>query len=111
MRPDRNSGIITDMKANIHPAYFPDARVVCACGNTFTTGSTKQQIRVEICAKCHPFYTGAQKFVDTVGKIEKFQSRQKAAVAKQAVVKQKKEKKQEEDNRPKTLREMLMNAK
>lgn len=99
------------MKANIHPTYYPNATVVCACGNTFTTGSTKQQIRVEICAKCHPFYTGAQKFVDTVGKIEKFQAKQKAAAVKQAVVKQKVAKKQEEDNRPKTLREMLMQAK
>ncbi len=99
------------MKQGIHPVYYSDAQVVCACGHTFTTGSTKQQIRVEICAKCHPFYTGAQKFVDTVGKIEKFQTRQKAAAAKQAVAKQKVAKKQEEENRPKTLREMLMNAK
>ncbi len=99
------------MKANIHPAYFPDAQVVCACGNTFTTGSTKQQIRVEICAKCHPFYTGAQKFVDTVGKIEKFQTQVKAAAAKQATVKAKKVQKQEDDRRPKTLREMLQATK
>lgn len=95
------------MKANIHPTYFTDAQVVCACGNTFTTGSTKQQIRVEICSKCHPFYTGTQKFVDTVGKIERFQAKQKAAASKQAVAKQKVQKKQEDDNRPKTLREML----
>ena len=99
------------MKANIHPAYFPDAQVVCACGNTFTIGSTKQQIRVEICAKCHPFYTGAQKFVDTVGKIEKFQTQVKAAAAKQATVKAKKVQKQEDDRRPKTLREMLQATK
>lgn len=99
------------MKANIHPTYYPNAQVICACGNTFTTGSTKPVIRVEICAKCHPFYTGAQKFVDTVGKIEKFQARQKAAAAKQAVVKAKKEEKTREENRPKTLREMLMQAK
>ncbi len=99
------------MKANIHPTYFPDAQVVCACGNTFTTGSTKQQIRVEICAKCHPFYTGAQKFVDTVGKIEKFQTQVKAAAAKQATVKAKKVQKQEDDRRPKTLREMLQATK
>lgn len=101
------------MKQGIHPTYFSDAQVVCACGNTFTTGSTKQQIRVEICAKCHPFYTGAQRFVDTVGNIEKFQSKQKVAVAKQAVVKQKVQQKQEEEeeNRPKTLREMLQAVK
>lgn len=99
------------MKSDIHPTYFSDAQVVCACGNTFTTGSTKQQIRVEICSKCHPFYTGAQRFVDTVGNIEKFQSKQKVAVAKQAVVKQKVQQKQEEENRPKTLREMLQAVK
>ncbi len=99
------------MKANIHPTYYPQAQVVCACGNTFTTGSTKPQIRVEICAKCHPFYTGAQRFVDTVGKIERFQAKQKSAAVKQAVVKQKKEEKQKEALRPKTLREMLMQNK
>lgn len=104
-------GIIKLMKANIHPQYYPQAQVVCACGNTFTTGSTKPSIKVEICAKCHPFYTGTQKFVDTVGNIEKFKTRQKVAVAKQAVAKQKKVKQQEEDNRPKTLREMLMATK
>lgn len=99
------------MKSNIHPTYYSDAQVVCACGNVFTTGSTKQQIRVELCSKCHPFYTGQQKFVDTVGKIEKFAAQQKTAAAKQAVVKQKRQQKQDEDNRPKTLREMLMQAK
>ncbi len=98
------------MKANIHPQYFPQAQVTCACGNTFTVGSTKQVIHVDLCFKCHPFYTGQQKFVDTVGKIERFQARQKAAAAKQAVVKQKKVKRDEEDNRPKTLREMLQAA-
>jgi len=99
------------MKANIHPQYYPQAQVFCACGNTFTTGSTKPVIKVEICSQCHPFYTGTQKFVDTVGNIEKFKSRQKVAAAKQAVVKQKKVKQQEEDNRPKTLREMLLATK
>jgi len=95
------------MKANIHPTYYDDAQVVCACGNTFTTGSTKPQIRVEICAKCHPFFTGQQKFVDTVGKVQKFQNKQKAAAAKQAVVTAKKAVRQAESNAPKTLREML----
>ena len=99
------------MKANIHPQYYPQAQVICACGNTFTVGSTKPTIHVELCYNCHPFYTGTQKFVDAVGKIEKFQAKQKAAAAKQAVVKQKKQVKQDEDNRPKTLREMLMATK
>ena len=63
------------MKKDIHPTYYADAKVVCACGNTFTTGSTKQELRVEICSACHPFYTGKQKLVDTAGMVEKFKKR------------------------------------
>jgi large subunit ribosomal protein L31 len=59
------------MKQGIHPTYH-QARVTCACGETFVTGSTKQSIRVEICSKCHPFYTGQRKFVDTEGRVQKF---------------------------------------
>lgn len=98
------------MKANIHPQYNPSIQVSCACGNTFVTGSTKDQIKVEICAKCHPFYTGAQKFVDVQGRIDKFQSKLKVAAAKQAVVATKKADKVRDENRPKTLREMLQGA-
>jgi len=61
------------MKDNIHPQYFTDAVVVCACGNSFKTGSTKQEIRVEICSNCHPFYTGKNKLIDTTGRVERFQ--------------------------------------
>jgi large subunit ribosomal protein L31 len=96
------------MKANIHPKYFENAQVICACGNRFTTGSTLEEIRVELCNKCHPFYTGEQKFVDSASRIQKFQ--QKQNIAKQYLTK--KVKKQEEekakDTAPKTLREMLM---
>lgn len=60
------------MKEKIHPVY-KEATVTCACGNTFTTRSTREKIAVEICANCHPFYTGKQKFVDTAGRVEKFQ--------------------------------------
>jgi large subunit ribosomal protein L31 len=60
------------MKKGIHPQYFEDAIVKCACGNEFKVGSTKKEIRVEICSKCHPFFTGEMKFVDTEGRIEKF---------------------------------------
>jgi len=63
------------MKKNIHPPYFPNARVKCACGNTFTLGSTKEFIEIEICSKCHPFYTGKEKIVDTMGRVEKFRKR------------------------------------
>jgi large subunit ribosomal protein L31 len=59
------------MKTQIHPKWFPDATVYCACGNTFKVGATKPDIKVEICAKCHPFFTGEMKFVDTLGRVEK----------------------------------------
>lgn len=63
------------MKAKIHPEYNNDCVVTCACGNTFTTGSTMKEIRVELCNHCHPFYTGKQKFVDTARRVEKFQEK------------------------------------
>lgn len=59
------------MKKGIHPEYGK-ATVKCACGNTFETGSTRKEIHVEICSNCHPFYTGKQKFLDSAGRIEKF---------------------------------------
>lgn len=59
------------MKQGIHPEY-KETKVTCACGNTFVTRSTKEEIRVEICSACHPFYTGKQKIVDTEGRVEKF---------------------------------------
>lgn len=62
------------MKENIHPNYG-EAVVRCACGETFASGSTKKELRVEICSKCHPFFTGKQKFVDTAGRVEKFKKK------------------------------------
>ncbi|MDO8600029.1 MAG: 50S ribosomal protein L31 [bacterium] len=62
------------MKTDIHPTYH-EATVKCACGNTFKVGSTKERIDIEICSKCHPFYTGKQKLVDTAGRVEKFKTR------------------------------------
>ncbi len=62
------------MKENIHPKYG-EAVVRCACGETFTTGSTKEELRVEICSKCHPFFTGKQKLVDSGGRVERFRKR------------------------------------
>jgi len=67
------------MKKDIHPKYYADAKVVCACGNTFTTGSTKPELRVDLCSACHPFYTGKQKLVDTARRVEKFQARVEAS--------------------------------
>ena len=60
------------MKKEIHPTYYPDAKIICACGNVLTTGSTLKEIRVEICSKCHPFYTGKQKLVDTARRVDRF---------------------------------------
>lgn len=70
------------MKEKIHPKWHPEARVVCNCGNTFTTGSTLAEIHVEICSACHPLFTGTQKFVDTAGRVDKFNQRLAAAEAK-----------------------------
>lgn len=63
------------MKEKLHPKYYPEAKVSCACGNTFTTGSTKPQLKVELCSKCHPFFTGEQRIVDTAGQVERFRRR------------------------------------
>ena len=93
------------MKDKIHPKYFPQAKVTCACGNTFTIGSTQEKIKIEICSGCHPLYTGEEKIIDTAGRVEKFKVRRAKAVKKQinsprltrgeAGVKTKQEKKKE----------------
>ncbi len=60
------------MKKNIQPTYYPDAQVICACGNTWTTGSTRKVIRTDVCSSCHPFFTGEQRIVDTEGQVDRF---------------------------------------
>ena len=60
------------MKNDIHPTYFPEATVICACGNTWNTGSTQEEIRTDVCYKCHPFFTGEQRIVDTEGQVDRF---------------------------------------
>ncbi len=62
------------MKKGVHPEYA-ETRVICACGNTFLTRSTKKEIRVEICSQCHPFFTGKQKLIDSAGRVEKFRKK------------------------------------
>ena len=62
------------MKEGIHPEFF-EATVTCGCGNKFTTGSTKKELRVDVCSKCHPFFTGKQKLVDTGGRVDRFKKR------------------------------------
>jgi len=63
------------MKAKIHPKYYADARIICACGNTFTVGSTSPELKIDICSACHPFYTGEQRIVDTAGQVDRFMKR------------------------------------
>ena len=63
------------MKQEIHPEYYSQAKVVCSCGEVFTTGSTKPELKVELCNKCHPFYTGEQRIVDTEGRVDRMKRR------------------------------------
>ena len=63
------------MKADIHPTYYDKAKVSCSCGVTFTVGSTKEEIKNEVCSECHPFFTGEQKLVDAAGRVEKFKAK------------------------------------
>lgn len=81
------------MKPAIHPIYHTDCQVTCACGNKFTTGSTLDKIEVEVCSKCHPFFTGQLKFVDIKGRIDKFKEKQAQGVAYKAAKAAKKSKK------------------
>ena len=63
------------MKKNIHPKYYPESKVSCACGHTFVTGSTRPELKTELCSACHPFYTGKQKLVDSARRVEKFKAK------------------------------------
>ena len=80
------------MKKDIHPKYYPKAKVTCACGNAFATGSTMPELKVEICSACHPFYTGKQKLIDSARRVEKFQAKVEAKTKKKTVHKSKKAK-------------------
>ncbi|KKP69883.1 50S ribosomal protein L31 [candidate division CPR3 bacterium GWF2_35_18] len=101
------------MKKDIHPKYYSDCIVTCACGNTFVTGSTKKEIKVEVCAACHPFFTGEQKFVDTEGRVDKFIRKRNEAETeskKRKAVKEAKEKRKQAEKsqvRPTNLKELL----
>jgi large subunit ribosomal protein L31 len=99
------------MKQAIHPQYFENAQVICVCGNRFNVGSTQEVIHVELCNKCHPFYTGEQRFVDSASRIDKFEKKTKVAEVYKAKVVEKIEKQKKRDNAPKTLREMLLDVK
>jgi len=104
------------MKASIHPKWYPDAKVTCACGNTFAVGATVPEISVEVCSACHPFYTGQMKYVDTAGRVEAF--RAKRAQAKDKVISKSEKRKlkrlrkiQEEREKPESLSELRKKAK
>jgi len=62
-------------KPNIHPTYYPNAQVSCSCGASYTMGSTKETLKVDICRECHPFYTGNQKLIDTAGRVDRFREK------------------------------------
>lgn len=70
------------MKSDIHPKYYPQATIKCACGQTFKIGSTVEKINVEICSNCHPFYTGKSTIIDTAGRVDRFKKRQAKAETK-----------------------------
>ncbi|MBU0637136.1 MAG: 50S ribosomal protein L31 [Patescibacteria group bacterium] len=78
------------MKKNIHPKYYPKAKVTCVCGNSFTIGSILPELKVEICSACHPFYTGKQKLVDSAHRVEKFHA--KVAAKTKLIIKHKNKK-------------------
>jgi len=99
------------MKTAIHPKWFEDAKVVCACGNTFVTGASMPEMYVEICYNCHPFYTGTMRFVDTAGRVDSFKAKMAGAnkklVSKTEKRKLKKEKKlADEASRPESLADL-----
>ena len=103
------------MKAQIHPTWYPEAKVTCACGNSFTVGTTVPEMKVEVCYNCHPFYTGQMKYVDTAGRVEAFKARQAGAaekvLSKAERRKIKREKRiREEAERPESLEELRVKS-
>ena len=86
------------MKTGIHPKY-DETTVTCACGNTFTTRSTRQNLRIDVCSNCHPFYTGEQRIVDTAGQVDRFMRRLQTAQSKQAADAQRRQPKEEPKKR------------
>ncbi len=80
------------MKTGVHPTYYSEMTISCACGNTIVTGSTKKEMKTELCSACHPYYTGKQRLVDAAGRVEKFRARQKVSDDKKAATKTKKSK-------------------
>ncbi len=103
------------MKPGIHPKWNHAAVVICSCGNTFTTGSQQDEIHVDICSKCHPFFTGEMRFVDRQGRVDKFMQKMNAAQQKQAAQAAKKKTKapvveeEQEDTQQLSYKQILQN--
>ncbi len=73
--------VLATMKKDIHPKFYPEAKVICACGASFTVGSTKEKLEIEICSNCHPFFSGNEKVIDSAGRVEKFKNRREKSSA------------------------------
>lgn len=102
------------MKANIHPVWNDSATVSCSCGASFVTGSTLPSIKLDICSKCHPLFTGQQKFVDTLGQVDKFQKKQELHTKKQEqrkiIIESRKAKMDTSKGDKPSLKDLLMQA-
>ena len=102
------------MKQDIHPNWNPEAKVVCACGATFITGSTLPEIHVETCSSCHPLFTGSQKFIDTLGQVDRFVKKAEISKIKQAerqkIVEARKSKVEEKKKDRPSLKDLLLQA-
>lgn len=102
------------MKADLHPDWYPDAKIACACGANFTAGSTLPAIRVEICSLCHPFFTGQQKFVDTLGQVDRFIKKTESSKVKQEerkrILEARKSRVEETKKERPSLKDLLMQA-
>lgn len=105
------------MKAKLHPKWFDECKVSCACGNTMTIGATVPELTIDVCSGCHPFFTGKMKFVDAAGRVEAFRAKQKGAKGKSIISKADKRKAkrakklQEELGRPDTLEQVRKQTK
>lgn len=99
------------MKKELHPTYYPKAKITCGCGNKMEVGSTKEKIEVEICSACHPFYTGKKQLVDTAGRAERFEAKRKKAAENKKVkdkVEKEAKKKKDEESKKETKTEKLI---
>ncbi|MEW6610130.1 MAG: 50S ribosomal protein L31 [Patescibacteria group bacterium] len=98
------------MKPSIHPVYYPQTIITCACGAKYTTGSTVESMHVEICAHCHPFYTGKQKLVDTARRVEKFKDKETRSTALKAAARERTERKKKKEKEKRHAMETAVNA-